>query len=110
MKNVEEVISRFPFFRVRIQGAPPRRSNPMGISLKSWLSHVMAFVLGVSAASGFALAAGNPHYIVTNDDVPPALATSVTFYTVGAGGLLTMKAKILIARGGIAGGYFAANR
>jgi 6-phosphogluconolactonase (cycloisomerase 2 family) len=82
----------------------------MGISLKSWLSHVMALVLGVSAASGFALASGNPHYIVTNDDVPPALATSVTFYTVGAGGLLTMKAKILIARGGIAGGYFAANR
>jgi 6-phosphogluconolactonase (cycloisomerase 2 family) len=81
----------------------------MSLSLKSWLSRVTAALVGVCVVSGFAFGAG-PHYVVTNDDVPPALATSVTFYTVGANGLLNMKAKVLIGRGGIAGGYFAANR
>jgi len=76
----------------------------------SWLSRVTAVLVGVCVASGFAAGAGKPHYLVTNDDVPPALATSSTFYTVGAGGLLTIKAKVLLGRGGIAGGYFAANR
>jgi 6-phosphogluconolactonase (cycloisomerase 2 family) len=64
----------------------------------------------VCAAGGFAIGAGTPHYLIANDDTPPALATSVTFYTVGANGLLTMKQKVLLGRGGIAGGYFAANR
>lgn len=81
----------------------------MTISLRSWLTLVTAILLGVCLTSVFALAAG-PHYVVANDDVPPALATSLTFYTVGAAGQLTMKAKVLIGRGGIAGGYFAANR
>ena len=70
----------------------------------------MALVVGISVAGASALGAGNPHYVVTNDDVPPALATSVSFFTVGAGGQLTLKAKVLTGRGGIAGGYFAANR
>jgi 6-phosphogluconolactonase (cycloisomerase 2 family) len=82
----------------------------MRVFLKSWLWRVIALVLGVSFASGFALASGKPHYVIANDDVPPALTTSVTIYTVGADGLLTMKEKILTGRGGIAGGYFAANR
>jgi 6-phosphogluconolactonase (cycloisomerase 2 family) len=82
----------------------------MMISLKSWLSRVTTVLVAVCVASGFAAGAGKPHYLVTNDDVPPSLATSVTFYTVGADGLLTMKAKVLTGRGGIGGGYFAANR
>jgi 6-phosphogluconolactonase (cycloisomerase 2 family) len=82
----------------------------MRISLKSWLSHVAAGLVAVCLASSFALGAGKPHYVITNDDVPPALATSVTFYTVAADGLLTKKAKVLTGEGGIAGGYFAANR
>ena len=76
----------------------------------SWLSRVTAALVAVCVASSFAAAAGKAHYLVTNDDVPPALATSATFYTVGSGGLLTIKAKVLLGRGGIAGGYFAANR
>ena len=67
-------------------------------------------LLAVCFASSVAVAAAKPHYLVANDDVPPALATSVTFYTVGTDGLLTMKEKVLTGRGGIAGGYFAANR
>jgi 6-phosphogluconolactonase (cycloisomerase 2 family) len=34
----------------------------------------------------------------------------VSFFTVGAGGQLTLKTKVLTGTGGIAGGYFAANR
>jgi 6-phosphogluconolactonase (cycloisomerase 2 family) len=79
-------------------------------SLKSWLSSATAVLVAVCVASAFALAASKPHYVITNDDQPPALITSVTFYTVAADGLLTMKAKVLTGRGGIAGGYFAANR
>ena len=47
-------------------------------------------------ASGVAFGAGTPHYVVTNDDVPPNLITSVSFYTVAPNGLLTLKAKVLI--------------
>ena len=82
----------------------------MRISLKSWLTRVTAALVAVCVVSAFALAANKPHYVITNDDVPPALITSVTFYTVAADGLLTMKAKVLAGKGGIAGGYFAANR
>jgi len=82
----------------------------MRISLESWLSRVTTVLVGLFLASGFALGAGIPHYVIANDDMPPELATSVTFFTVGTNGQLTMKAKVLIGRGGIAGGYFAANR
>jgi len=79
-------------------------------SLKSWVTRVTAALVAVCVASAFALAASKPHYVIANDDVPPALITSVTFYTVATDGLLTMKAKVLAGKGGIAGGYFAANR
>lgn len=82
----------------------------MKISLECWVARVTAVLVGFFLASGFALGAGAPRYIITNDDVPPALATSLTFFTVGTNGQLSMKAKVLIGRGGIAGGYFAANR
>jgi len=71
---------------------------------------VNAVLVGLFLASGFALGAGVPHYVIANDDVPPELAASVSFFTIGANGQLSMKAKVLIGRGGIGGGYFAANR
>jgi len=82
----------------------------MKISLECWVARVTAVLVGLFLASGFALGASAPRYIITNDDVPPALATSLSFFTVGTNGQLSMKAKVLIGRGGIAGGYFAANR
>src|SRR5579863_2393468 len=82
----------------------------MRIFGQSWLSRVTAVLVGVCVANGVAAGAGKPHYLVANDDVPPALATSASFFTVGANGLLNLKAKVLTGRGGIAGGYFAANR
>jgi 6-phosphogluconolactonase (cycloisomerase 2 family) len=79
----------------------------MKMSVKTWLLRV-AVVLVV--ANGFAKNAGKPHYLVTNDDVPPRLSSGVTFYTVGADGVLTMKGQVLTDGVGIGGGYFAANR
>jgi 6-phosphogluconolactonase (cycloisomerase 2 family) len=82
----------------------------MRISVRSWWSRVTAVLVAVCVASGFAADAGKTHYVVTNDDVPPRNPTSVTFYTVGPDGLLTMKGKVLTGGIGIGGGYFAANR
>jgi sugar lactone lactonase YvrE len=62
----------------------------------------------ISALSAMASAASQPHYVVTNDDVP--FANSVTFYTVDANGLLALKGKVSTGGWGIGGGYFAANR
>jgi len=69
-----------------------------------------AVLIAVCVASGFAVDTSKPHYVITNDDVPPQHATSVTFYTVNADGFLKMKEKVLTGGIGIAGGYFAANR
>jgi 6-phosphogluconolactonase (cycloisomerase 2 family) len=82
----------------------------MTVSFRSWLSRLTAVLVGVWVANGVAAGAGKPHYLVTNDDVPPALTSTVTFYAAGADGQLTTKAKVSIGQGGIAGGYFAANR
>ena len=78
--------------------------------LKSWLTPVASALIGICVVTVPAAGTGKQHYVVTNDDVPAPLATSVTFYNVAANGLLTMKGKVLTGRGGIAGGYFAANR
>jgi sugar lactone lactonase YvrE len=76
----------------------------------SWLSPVTAVLVGICAVSALASGAGKPHYLVTNDDVLSPLTSTATFYTVGTNGLLTMKGKVSLGMGGIAGGYFAANR
>ena len=88
---------------------PGTAEQPMRIASRFWLRCMISLLAGI-CASGVAFGAGAPHYVVTNDDVPPSLATSVSFFTVAPNGLLTMKAKVLTGRGGIAGGYFAANR
>jgi 6-phosphogluconolactonase (cycloisomerase 2 family) len=83
----------------------------MRIQIKSWLSRMTAALLGVCIMCVSAVGAGKPHYVIANDDVfGEGLTSSVTLYTVGANGLLTMKEKLPIGFGGIAGGYFAANR
>jgi hypothetical protein len=82
----------------------------MHVSLKNWRSKATAALIGICVASGMAAGAGKPHYVVTNDDVPSPLATSVSFFTVETNGSLKLKAKVLTGRGGIGGGYFAANR
>jgi hypothetical protein len=73
-------------------------------------SRVAAVLVGILIVSGFAVAASKPHYLITNDDVPPPFATNVTIYTVAADGQLKLKTKVPTGGIGIGGGYFAANR
>jgi sugar lactone lactonase YvrE len=82
----------------------------MMMSFRSFLSHVAAGLFGVCLITGLAFGSGKPHYLVANNDVPPQLISSVTFYTVGANGLLTVKEKVSIGQGGIGGGYFGLDR
>jgi hypothetical protein len=81
----------------------------MRISVRCWLARAIALLI-VCVICGIAAGAEKPHYIVTNDDVPPRSPTSVTFYTVAANGLLTLKKQVLTGGIGIAGGYFGENR
>ena len=78
--------------------------------VKSWLSP-LAIVLVWICASVAEVGASDLHYVVANDDNGPGQVPSgVSFYTVRADGLLTLKEEVLTGPGGIAGGYFAANR
>ena len=62
-------------------------------SFGSLFARVAVVLLSAFLASSFAADAAKPNYLVTNDDVPPQNETSVTFYTVNANGLLTIKRK-----------------
>ncbi len=102
-------ISNGSFISTKHANALWGMEHPMRIASRFLLSCLALILIGI-CASGVAFGVGKPHYVVTNDDVPPNLITSVSFYTVAPNGLLTLKAKVLIGEGGIAGGYFAANR
>jgi 6-phosphogluconolactonase (cycloisomerase 2 family) len=78
-------------------------------SVRCWLARAIA-VLVVCAIGGTAAGAERPHYVVTNDDVPPRSPTSISFYTVAANGQLTLKKQVLTGGIGIAGGFFGSNR
>src|SRR5580692_12550480 len=58
-------------------------------------------LVALCAASTFAAT----KYVVTNDDIPSA--NTATFYTVGAGGKLTLKKTVATGGTGLGGGYFA---
>jgi sugar lactone lactonase YvrE len=75
---------------------------------KSWLARGAAALSLILMANGLAAGAGQPHYLVTNDDSPSS--NSVTFYKVGTNGALAMKQLVLTGGFGIGGGYFATNR
>jgi 6-phosphogluconolactonase (cycloisomerase 2 family) len=81
----------------------------MRMSIKRWLSRAAAVLFCLTLANGFA-AAGNPHYVVTNDDGLPFFLSGVSFYTVGSLGVLTLKEQVPTGGVGIGGGYFTANR
>jgi len=83
------------------------KEQPMRMASRFCSSCLTMILIGIC---GVAFGASQPHYVITNDDVPPSLISSVSVFTVAPNGLLTLKTKILTGRGGIAGGYFAANR
>jgi hypothetical protein len=57
-----------------------------------------------------AFSSTDPLYIVANDDMPPFVPSSVTVYTMGTGGALTVKARVETGGEGIGGGYFGMDR
>jgi WD40 repeat protein len=82
--------------------------------MRMWLGGCLARRAAVSglicALSAFAAAANSPHYLVTNDAVPPFFETGVSFYTVSATGLLTFDTQVPTGGSGAGGGYFGSNR
>src|ERR1700683_257102 len=79
----------------------------MKISIRRWFSRGAVVLVCLGVATGLAAASG-PHYVVANDDA--LSSNSVTFYTVGANGVLTLQQQVQTGFSGIAGGYFSANR
>ena len=51
-----------------------------------------------------------PSYLITNDDQPPKIPTSGTFFTIASGGALQNPTRVSLGGVGAGGGYFAANR
>jgi 6-phosphogluconolactonase (cycloisomerase 2 family) len=74
----------------------------------------LALSLGNSAhRPGSKLPANPPagtSYLITNDDLPPKVPTSATFFTIGPGGRLLNPNIVSLGGVGAGGGYFAANR
>jgi hypothetical protein len=82
----------------------------MKISIRSWVLRSAFLVLWICVGNAFAANSGGPHYVITNDDGFTVGLTGVSFYTVGAGGQLTLTQQVITGGAGIGGGYFAANR
>jgi hypothetical protein len=56
------------------------------------------------------LAAGATRYVITNDDVPPEVVSSLSFYSEAPDGSLTLQQTVGTFGNGINGGFFGANR
>ena len=85
----------------------------MSAMAKSWLSPMVAVVVGICVLTGVATA-GNGGFVITNDDTPAGNNllnnNSVTFYAIGANGQLTLQQSVFTTGFGIGGGYFGSNR
>jgi sugar lactone lactonase YvrE len=89
--------------------------NGQGILMQMWgggrfwvARCAAALALVFVVMSGFAVAGSQPHYVVTNDDA--LFGNSVSFYSIGTGGLITLDEPMFTGGSGIAGGYFGENR
>jgi len=74
------------------------------------LSSLILALVGICLASGYAVGAEKTHYVVTNDDTIPPKVSTVSFYTIGTGGNLTLEGAVKTGSYGIAGGYFGEDR
>ncbi|HEX8816310.1 MAG TPA: beta-propeller fold lactonase family protein [Terriglobales bacterium] len=67
-------------------------------------------LVGVVCRAGFATGQANIKYLITDNDVTPPFANSVTVLTVGSDGTLSPKDTIETGGQGIGGGFFATQR
>jgi hypothetical protein len=65
---------------------------------------------GVAAAGGPAPKPAIPAYLITNNDLPPKVPTSGTFFVLSSDGTPEDPARVSLGGVGAGGGYFAANR
>lgn len=79
----------------------------MRISDQLWFSRAAAIFICFCLAHGFALGQSTPYVVANNDAL---FSNGVSFYTIGATGLLSLKQQVLTEGAGIGGGYFATNR
>jgi Lactonase, 7-bladed beta-propeller len=75
---------------------------------KSWFLCVTALLVGLLSVTGMAL--GTTQYVVTNDDGAFPFLTSISFYSIGIDGSLTLQKQVQTGGYGIGGGFFGANR
>jgi hypothetical protein len=76
---------------------------------------VVALAMGLMGADRKAVSAparvpATPSYVIANDDLPPRIPTSGTFFPIGANGSLQAPARVSMGGVGSGGGYFASNR
>jgi 6-phosphogluconolactonase (cycloisomerase 2 family) len=88
-----------------LQLAPVGMEPLMSFSARPSRPFITLLLCAVSA-----MAATKPHYVMTNDDVPANLPSSVTFYTIRPDGTLAKKAKVGSGGNGAAGGFFGTQR
>lgn len=82
----------------------------MAMKIGRWLLCRATIVGLIFGFNSFAAAASSPHYLVTNDDLPPFFLSGVSFYTIGPGGLLKFDTEVQTGGSGAGGGYFGTNR
>lgn len=64
----------------------------------------------IARAGGPASTPAIPSFVITNDDLPPKIATSGTFFTIAPDGTPRNPTRVSLGGVGAGGGYFAANR
>jgi hypothetical protein len=79
----------------------------VGTRFRDWLACSAALLVVTCVTSAFA---ATPHYVMTNDDVPPFFFSGVSFYKVGSNGALSFLQQVSTGGSGIGGGYFSTNR
>lgn len=72
------------------------------------LMRATLLLVGVLTLSG--LATAGTQYVIANDDIPFPHPTGVSFYTVGANGVLVFQQQVQTGLFGIGGGFFGMNR
>ncbi len=78
--------------------------------MPKWIPVLAAFLLTVAGAAAFGQqSSGTDNFLFSNND-SPAFTNSVTFYTIGSGGLPVRSAVVSTDGLGVGGGFFAVSR
>jgi 6-phosphogluconolactonase (cycloisomerase 2 family) len=76
--------------------------------ISSFIGRLTVALICISTFSSLGIGQSSPHYLIANDD--GSGFNSVSFYTIGNTGALTLAQQVQTGGQGIAGGYFGADR